>query len=290
MNIVPHLWYAQQAKEAAEWYCTLIDNSKLNWVHTMTNTPSGDAELVAFNLANMSFVAISTNHTVGLNESSSLMLRCSDKEEVYRLYNALIEGGRELMPLDTYDFSERDVWLADKYGLNWQTMFDKHCPSKHHFDLYLLFDLEQSGNALPALSYYQSVFQLPPPQHITYYDGSQPDPKAQISYAELPLPKFNLVAMDHGYGGNVTFNEAFSLMIYCDTDEELNHYWEKLSHYPDAEQCGWVKDQFGISWQIVPRKLMQLYDTADPKSLANISRELLWTKKITVQAVEKLLT
>lgn len=289
MKIIPHLWYTAEAIEAAEWYTSLIDNGRINWQYVIKDTPAGDAALVEFTLANLTLAAINGGDYFKLNESISLILKCSSREEVLRLHAALSEGGRELMPLGEYDFCKQYVWLSDKYGLNWQIMLDEEASARHHLDICLLFDLEQVGNALPALEYYRELLSDGQVKSIAYYDGSQPIKAAKVVYSELDVDGCKLVAMDHGYGGNVTFNEAFSLMVYCDTDAELDRYWAHLSHVKEAEQCGWGKDKFGVSWQIVPSVLMRLYDRADEATLQRVNQAVMGMKKISAAAIEELL-
>lgn len=289
MKIIPHLWYSNEAVEAAKWYTSFIENGKINWTYTIKDTPSKDAELVEFNLANLTIAAISAGDYFKLNESISFMLKCSTKEEVTRLYTILIDGGYELMPLGEYDFCRQYVWLSDKYGLNWQIMFDENQKSKHHIDICLLFDLQQNGKAYDALNDYKEIFENTDIKNISYYDGNQADKRAKINYGELVFPNFKIIAMDHGYGGNVTFNEAFSLMICCDTDDEIDNYWNKLSHFKESEQCGWIKDEFGISWQIVPSLLMDLYSSPDTENLDKLNKAILSMKKIKVESIKKLL-
>lgn len=289
MKIIPHLWYTSEALDAANLYTSIIENGKVNWTYTLKDTPSGDCDLVEFTLANMTFSAMSAGDYFKLNESISIMLSCSTKEEVRRIYEILIQGGKELMPLDEYDFCPLYVWIADKFGLNWQIMFDDTINAKHHIDICMLFDQEQSGKALDALNKYQGIFKESKIERISYYDGTQPDKRAKINYGELSLEDFKIIAMDHGYGGNCTFNEAFSLMILCDNDEEIEYYYNNLSHYKEAEQCGWIKDEFGISWQIVPKLLMEAYTDTDSEILGKLNTDILTMKRITFKGIKEII-
>jgi predicted 3-demethylubiquinone-9 3-methyltransferase (glyoxalase superfamily) len=73
-----------------------------------------------------------------------------------------------------------------------------------------------------------------------------------VKHAAFTLEGQAFAAMDSAHGHNFGFNEAISLMVHCDTQEEIDYYWDKLTAVPEAEQCGWLKDRFGLSWQIVP--------------------------------------
>ena len=128
-KIVPHLWFDTQALEAAEFYVSLFEDSKITNTAMLYDTPSGDAQTVEFQLAGFDFAAISAGPYFAFNPSISLMVACETKEEVNRLYNKLINGGSELMPLGTYDFSQWYAWIGSgwqgtrSYGILYQCFF-----------------------------------------------------------------------------------------------------------------------------------------------------------------------
>jgi predicted 3-demethylubiquinone-9 3-methyltransferase (glyoxalase superfamily) len=93
--------------------------------------------------------------------------------------------------------------------------------------------------------------------------------------------------MDSARGHNFDFNEAISFMVYCDTQDEIDYYWEKLSVVPAAEQCGWVKDRFGLSWQIVPRMMETIFKDRNQKKLAQVTQAFLKMKKFDIEALRR---
>src|SRR5215469_9231727 len=121
-KITPHLWFDKVAKEAAELYTSLIPNSKITNLKTVHDTPSGDCEVVSFELAGQSFMAISAGPLFRFNPSVSFHLKCKTKDEVDAIFAKLSEGGKALMPLGTYPFSDRYGWVEDRYGLSWQVI------------------------------------------------------------------------------------------------------------------------------------------------------------------------
>ena len=128
--ITPHLWYDKEAREAAEFYvATFGRNSKLNDVTTIDDTPSGSAEMVSFDIWGYAFSAISAGPLFKFNPSISFMVNfdpSQDKDARQRIdqvWAALSEGGKALMPLDQYPFSERFGWIEDKYGVSWQLIY-----------------------------------------------------------------------------------------------------------------------------------------------------------------------
>ena len=147
-KIVPHLWFDTQAKEAAEFYCSLFPDSKITSAVTLHDTPSGDAQTVTFALAGQPFMAIS------------------------------------------------------------------------------------------AGPYFQ-------------------------------------------------FNEAISFIVNCDTQAEIDYYWEKLSAVPEAEACGWLKDKFGVSWQIVPRVFGELIESGNEEQAGRVVQAFLAMKKFDIEALKR---
>ncbi len=83
-----------------------------------------------------------------------------------------------------------------------------------------------------------------------WYDKEATSPKAKINYASFKLNGVDFSAMDNGFDVDFGFNEAFSMIVNCENQQEIDYFWDKLSHVPEAEECGWVKDKFGVSWQI----------------------------------------
>ena len=287
-KIIPRLWYDTQAVEAAKWYVSLFPNASIDLVSQLHDTPSGDVDTVEFTLDGVSLSAISAGPIFELNSSISLMVTCRSAEEVDALYAGLGEGATILMPLDAYPFSKRYVWLKDRYGLDWQLCYFETDEITQKIRPVLLFSAEACGKAEEALSFYQSVFPEAATGYVNHYQpGEAVDPRAKTNYAEITLHGFQFVAMDHGFGGDEAFNEAFSFMVLCRDQAEIDYYWEKLSAVPEAEQCGWLKDKFGLSWQIVPEQLSELLASASPEEAQRVTQAFLRMKKLDIAALER---
>lgn len=147
-KIVPHLWYDKEAKEAAEFYCSIFPASKITNITTLHNTPSGDCDIVSFELSGEPFMAISAG----------------------------------------------------------------------------------------------------------------------------PLFKFN---------------ESISFIVYCDTQEQIDYYWNKLSAFPEAEQCGWLKDKYGLSWQITPADMDEMMCRGSKEQIARVTQAFLQMKKFDIAELRK---
>lgn len=287
-KIVPHLWFDSQALEAAKLYISLFEDSKILSTDIFYDTPSGDAQTVEFLLAGFEFAAISAGPYFNFNSSISLMVACETKEEVERLYHTLAEGGSELMPLGAYDFSQCYAWISDKYGLNWQLMLVENIKEHKKIRPCLLFGMEACGKAWEAMNYYKNIFLESKIGYVNHYqEGEAQDNRAKINFAEIEIMKLEMVMMDHGYGGDAIFNEAISFMIQCEDQTEIDYYWEKLSFVKEAEACGWAKDQFGVSWQIIPKILSELLFSGTKQEVERVTEAFMKMKKIDIATLEK---
>ncbi|MFC4799778.1 VOC family protein [Neobacillus sp. GCM10023253] len=294
-KIVPHLWYDKEAKDAAEFYVNIFPDSKITDVTTIHDTPSGDSDIVSFELWGQKFAAISAGPFFKINPSISFMVnfdpsRDKDaREKIDEVWNRLSEGGTALMPLDKYPFSERYGWIQDKFGLTWQLILtNPEGEERPPLIPSLLFVSDQCGNAEEAINFYLSVFKDAKQGLIARYPkGMEPDKEGTVMFSEFMLEDQWFTAMDSAHDHKFSFNEAISFMVYCDTQEEIDYYWEKLSKVPEAEQCGWLKDQYGISWQIVPREMDEMMSKSTPDQLARVTKAFLKMKKFDLEELRK---
>jgi predicted 3-demethylubiquinone-9 3-methyltransferase (glyoxalase superfamily) len=108
-----------------------------------------------------------------------------------------------------------------------------------------------------------------------------------VKYASFTLEGAQFAAMDNAREHNFTFNEAVSLMVNCDTQEEIDYYWGKLSADPKAEACGWLKDKYGLSWQVFPRVLEQMVRDSDPNTVARVTHAFMKMKKFDIGTLKE---
>ncbi|MGE5326706.1 MAG: VOC family protein [Deltaproteobacteria bacterium] len=287
-KITPHLWFDKQAKEAAELYVALIPGSKIKNVSTIRNTPSGDCDIVSFDLAGQPFMAISAGPLFKFNPSISFHLKCKTKEEVDAIWAKLSEGGAVKMPLDSYPFSERFGWTDDRYGLSWQVMVAGGNEIKQAITPALMFVGAVCGKAEEAMNLYTSVFKAPPPQVFARYGkGGGPDKEGTIQFAQFTLAGQEFAAMDSALQHNFAFNEAISFIVPCETQQEIDYFWEALAADPNVGQCGWLKDRFGVSWQITPTVLNQMMGCGDPQKVGRVTQAFLRMKKFDLAALQR---
>jgi predicted 3-demethylubiquinone-9 3-methyltransferase (glyoxalase superfamily) len=287
-KITPHLWFDKEAKEAAEFYASVFKDSNIKNTTTLHNTPSGTVDIVTIEILGQEFTLISAGPLFKFNPSVSFLVACSTKEEVDALWKKLSEGGTALMELAEYPFSEKYGWVQDKYGLSWQVMFMGDRKIKQRIIPTLMFVGKQCGKAEDAINFYTSVFGSARVGDILRYSkGEEPDKEGTVKHAAFMLEGQQFAAMDSARGHNFAFNEAISFMVHCDTQKEIDYYWGKLSADPKAEQCGWLKDKYGLSWQIVPTIMDEMLKDNDKKKIARVTEAFLQMKKFDIAKLKK---
>jgi len=265
-KIVPHLWFDKEAIEAAEFYTSIFDDSRINHMTIIKDTPSGDSELVDFTVLGYDFMAISAGPLFKINPSISFHVKFKTVEEVDAVYERLSDGGFVMMPLSEYPFSKRYSWVQDKFGVSWQ-IFLAEGEVEQLVTPAFLFTQDGAGKTEEAINYYATVFPDSQAQVLArYFAGEEPDKEGTVRFSHLVLAGQEFVALDSAHAHAFKFNEAVSLIVNCEDQAEIDYFWEKLSAVPDAEQCGWVKDKFGVSWQIIPENLGELMDKNPEKT------------------------
>jgi predicted 3-demethylubiquinone-9 3-methyltransferase (glyoxalase superfamily) len=286
-KITTHLWFDKEAKEAAEFYTSVFENSKIKDMTTLDNTPSGSVDMVTIELSGQEFTLLSAGPLFKFNPSVSFLVACQTKDEVDAFWEKLSEGGAVLMELGEYPFSEKYGWTQDKYGLSWQVMFMGERKIKQKITPTLMFVREVCGKAEEAINFYASLFNNAKVGEILRYGrGEEPDKEGTVKHAAFMLLGQEFAAMDSARSHNFTFNEAISLMVHCDTQEEIDYYWGKLTADPKAEQCGWLKDKYGLSWQIVPSIMDEMFKEKDEKKIARVTQAFLKMKKFDIDALK----
>ena len=281
--ITPHFWFDKEALEAANFYVSTLPNSKITNTTTLYDTPSGDCDVVSFELCGQPFMAISAGPLFKFTPAVSFLVSCSSIEEVDALWDKLSEGGTALMPLDSYPFSERYGWTEDKYGLSWQIMYAEENQTGQKITPTLMFVGAVCGKAEEAINFYASVFPNSNVGHILRYGkGEEPDEEGTIRHAGFALDGQEFAAMDSALAHDFRFSEAISFMVNCDTQKDIDYYWDRLSADPQAEQCGWLKDKYGLSWQVVPSVMDEMMFNSTKEQMARVTEAFLKMKKFDI--------
>lgn len=301
-KIIPHLWFDKEAAEAAAFYTSVFPESKVTHTTLIRDTPSGDCELVYFELWQQEFMAISAGPYFKFNPSVSFIVNFdplffgtaddADKaarEHIDLVWGKLTEGGKVLMPIDTYPFSQRYGWVQDKYGLTWQLMLtDPNGEPRPSIVPSLLFTEGKAGKAEEAIQYYLSVFKESQQGSLHRYGKENaPDKEGTLMYADFRLEDAWFAVMDSARQHGYDFNEAVSFMINCADQQEIDHYWEHLSAVPESEQCGWVKDKYGLSWQITWSEMEKIMRGSNQEMVDRLTKTFLKMKKLDVTSLRE---
>jgi predicted 3-demethylubiquinone-9 3-methyltransferase (glyoxalase superfamily) len=270
-KIVPHLWYDSEAETAARHYVDLVPGSAVGSIvrypeagREIHGQEPGSVMTVDFRLGDTELLALNGGPHFRFTPAISLFVMLEDSGAVDRLWQGLIEGGTARMPLDRYDWSERYGWVADRWGLNWQVGLGRHADVGRTVTPSLLFAGAAAGQAQAAIDHYVAVFGGTV-DGIHRYDGSGKDAAGTIMHAQFRIDGQAIMAMDSAEA-EAAFNEAVSLMVFCEDQAEIDRLWAALSAVPAAEACGWLKDRFGVSWQIDPRALGEMLASGDTKA------------------------
>lgn len=273
-QIYPCLWFEDQAEEAAQFYGKVFKNGALTG-----HTPI----VVTVELSGQKFMCINGGPQFKPNPTMSFYTICKTEEEVQAVWNKLLEGGQIIMPLDKYDWSEKYGWIQDRYGVSWQVTLGKISDLGQKFTPALMFAGDQFGRAEEAINYYIRVFKDSTIHLIHRYPQSDEKQKGRIAYSQFSLLGQQFIAMDSALSPDLSFTEGLSLVVECDTQVEIDYYWYKLSQGGEEGQCGWLKDKFGFSWQIVPAVLSELM--TDASRAPRVTEAFLKMKKFDIEAL-----
>lgn len=231
-KITPHLWFDKEAKPAAEFYASVFPESKVKNVSVIKDTPSGDCDVVSFNVWGLDFQSISAGPYFKINPSVSFMVNFDPskdgdaKNKIDEVWNKLLDGGQVMMPIDKYPFSERFGYIQDKFGVSWQLMLaNPGGEPRPNVVPALLFVGDSYGKAEEATDFYLSVFKNSKRGTIQKYGaGQEPNKEGTVMYTDFTIENQWFSAMDGGGTHNFAFNEAVSFIVNCDTQEEIDYY------------------------------------------------------------------
>jgi predicted 3-demethylubiquinone-9 3-methyltransferase (glyoxalase superfamily) len=293
-KITPFLWFDTQAEDAINFYTSIFPKSKLVSIQRYPEGPlegpmqgmEGKVLTAEFDLMGQRFMALDGGPAFKFSLATSFFVNGETEEEIDNLWRELSNAGTVLMDFQTYSFSEKFGWLMDRYGLSWQLNLGAR---KQKISPFLLFVGEQHGKAEEAMRFYTSLFDNSGIEKIQRFGAGEDEEEIEgtVEHAVFRLSGQEFMAMDSNRSHTFNFNEAISFYVNCKSQEEVDHFWNKLSAEPTAEQCGWLKDKYGVSWQIIPTALPKLMNDPNPEKSKRVMDAMLQMKKIDVKALEK---
>ena len=260
--LVPCLWLNGGAEEAAAFYVETFGNGRLiartlfpRAADNPVGMPPGSLMSVEFEVYGQRFTAVNGGPQFVVNPSISFFVRVDSSAQAEHLFAALSRGGETLMPLGAYPWSACYGWVADRFGVSWQVMAAAG-NSEPAIAPALMFCGAQFGNAMPAIDSLCGIF---PSSQVVEVERFAPDEDGAgaVKQARFALSGHGFMAMDSPFDHAFGFNEAISLQVLCHGQADLDRYWAALSEGGEPGQCGWLKDRFGVSWQVVPERWLQ---------------------------------
>jgi predicted 3-demethylubiquinone-9 3-methyltransferase (glyoxalase superfamily) len=146
---------------------------------------------------------------------------------------------------------------------------------------FLWFD----NNAEEAMNFYVSTFKNSKVLTVTRYGDAGPGPKGTVMTTEFELDGAKFVALNGG--PHFKFTEAISFVINCETQEEIDYFWEKLSAGGEKSRCGWLKDKFGLSWQVTPSIMTELIGDKDPEKSKRVMQAMMQMDKLEIEPLKR---
>lgn len=270
-RIVPNIWCQGNANEVCHFYASVFPTTQMDVVasYPEENLPdfqqalAGQPLVVDVTISDYRLRLINAGGEFRPTPAISFILNIDPKtfdgdeavmrESIATMWDALADGGQVRMALGEYPHSKLYGWVEDRFGVNWQLMLTDPASEPRPFVTPQLLFTGESAQAQQAMDLYQGLFPNSSPGMVMPHgDGSG------VMFAEFTLDGQWFSAMDGGPIHDFTFSPGLSLEVDCKDQDEIDTLWDALSSVAEAEQCGWLVDRFGVSWQIVPETMGEL--------------------------------
>lgn len=290
----PCLWFDAQAEQAAAFYIDTFGGNVLTrtlYPQSIDNgagKPFGSVMGVEFEIAGRRFTAVNGGPMFTINPSISFFACVEQSEAAKRLFATLASGGETLMPLDEHgDGHDLSGWAVDRFGVSWQVTTTAEGEPDIHMAPCLTFCGAQAGRAAEAIAFYTSLFPDSKVQRLDHYHEGEGAPTASLKRGLFSIAGQSVVAVDSHLDPAFNFNEAVSLQILCADQSELDAYWDALSQDGTPQMCGWLKDRFGIIWQIVPRRSIDWMSSQDHAARDRVFAAIRTMVKLDIAALQR---
>lgn len=275
-SIYPCLTLKGKVAEAADFYINTFGEGKI-----VETSPY----VIQIQLSDQKFMLLNEGPGSLPNASISFMVISETAEETEKYWDTLLDGGKVMMPLDTYPWSIKYGWIEDKYGVSWQLQTASRKDTPQKFCPTLMFIDTNAGKAAAAMEFYTQLFPHSDILGILKYSEGEGDNTDFIKHAQFKIKDYITMAMDSSAAFGFNFNDAVSLVVECDTQNEIDEYWNELTANGGKEiACGWLVDKYGVSWQIIPKSLSSLLK--DSERAQRVMNALLKMKKLIIADLE----
>jgi predicted 3-demethylubiquinone-9 3-methyltransferase (glyoxalase superfamily) len=275
-SIYPCLWFDGNGKEAADLYKKAFPALTIT-----TDTPM----VVLLSWNGQQIMMLNGGPMFKPNASISFLVMIDSKSEIEHAWKELTDKGEILMALDRYPWSECYGWVQDRFGVNWQLYLGNTAEVGQRFSPLFTFTGARAGQAEAAITWYTSIFPNSSVMGLARYEKGEGDVEGTIKHGQFRLNDNVFMAMDSSLPHAFDFNEGVSMVVECDTQEEIDHYWNRLTEGGTESMCGWLKDKYGVSWQIIPSVLSKLM--SDPSKAERVKQAFLKMKKFDIETLLK---
>lgn len=292
-RLIPCIWLEDQAERAAADYARAFPETRVvatsRYPEGSTSPggrPPGSVLTVEIELWGQRFTLLNGGPMFKANPTISFFVHVDSAAEADRVYGALLDGGEELMPIDRYPWSERYGWVQDKYGVSWQVMTGRRPPSGASIVPCLMFAGKQHGRATEALRQYASIFPGGKVELLEHYAAGE-GPEDKVKHGRASLDGQTLVAMDSHGDHRFNFSEGVSLQVTCEGQAEVDRFWDALKDGGEEGPCGWLKDRYGVSWQVTPRGFSEWMTSKDAAARERAFAAMMTMRKLDVAALDR---
>tara|TARA_B110001454_G_scaffold16145_1_gene14524 strand:+ start:18898 stop:19782 length:885 start_codon:yes stop_codon:yes gene_type:complete len=286
-KIYPCIWLNDRADEAAKFYVSLFEKSKIVFTSfygkagaEISGQKEGSVLTVDMEIEGMQIQLLNGGPHFKLNPSTSMYVWCKTEKEIDKLWKRLSDQGAVLFELQKYPWAEKYGWCTDRFGLSWQVMIGdgpaKIAPA-------LLFTGKAFGKAEKAVNFYLSQFKN------SKLEFMHKDPTTNaVLHSVFKLDGVPFVLMEGPAKGksDMTLNGAMSFAVNCKDQKEIDLYWESIKRKGSPENCGWIEDDFGVSWQIVPAVLSEMLKSPDTKKIESMMNAMFKMEKLEIEVLK----
>ncbi|MCX8534008.1 VOC family protein [Chryseobacterium luquanense] len=281
-NIFPCLWYDGDAKESAEFYCKVFDGK------ITADTPV----VMNIDVFGQKLMLLNGGPHFKKNASVSFMIICETEDEVQKYWDQLMDGGIALMEIGEYPWSKKYGWVRDRFGVTWQVYLGENDDVEQKIIPTLMFIHQNNGKAMKAMEFYTEIFPNSKIVSVLKYGegvgNESHEVPENVQHAHFEIDGYSFFCMDNSYDHQFDFNEGISMVVMTGNQEETDHLWNSLISDGGRESmCGWLKDQFGMSWQIVPKRLIELMNDSNQEKAQKVVQTMMKMQKIVIKDLEE---
>lgn len=274
--IYPCIWFDGQAREAFDLYARIFPGTRI-----LADTPL----VVTCELEGQRFMGLNGGPRHRPNPSISFYTSFDTEAEVRQAWALLADGARVLIPLDHHPWNACYGWLQDRYGVSWQLLLHEPVETGERLVPALMFTQPYAGKASEAVQFYTSLFPETATHLMVPYEAGDGDVPGYIKHGRFQIGAQVLVVLDSSLEHGFTFNEGLSLVVECDTQAEIDHYWNAFADGGSESMCGWVRDRFGVWWQVIPAALSSMM--SDPARAGRVMEAFLKMQKFDLATLQR---